>query len=231
MASTRGSFGGFVAVVALAAASVIGALAWGLWPAAAPEGQAVAVAPSPPPSGGPALLAGPEALLRAELQRLQQRVGRHDAELDLLRRGLVAARQVAAAPPAAAVARPPAVPATPGPAPDPAARREQAQQEGEALAAEREARFRAEAIDPQWALSMQGRVQQALLPAEGEPAPPVLQSLECRSRSCRLELAGDPAQDFLPILALRLVGDFPSIGASRVEAGDGGVTTVLYLAA
>ena len=59
-----------------------------------------------------------------------------------------------------------------------------------------------------------------------------LRNVECRSRSCRVELGTDHARGGagdLPGRVLQLAAAFPNVAAGQLDAGDGRKVTVLYL--
>jgi hypothetical protein len=93
-----------------------------------------------------------------------------------------------------------------------------------------EAAFRGEAMDPAWSAKMTEDVRAGL--ARGAIDHDAARSVECRSRSCRVELAarasGAAPQEIAPLLA-RLVPALPHAQAGEVDNADGRPTTVLYL--
>jgi hypothetical protein len=121
---------------------------------------------------------------------------------------------------------------------DPAANEPQAkaaaQEQEERLYQERmasvEADFWGESADPGWAVQATATVQEALAGDEAMQA--AVHDVECRSRSCRLEIADDGASALaksIPFLATRLAATLPDMTTGQVEDGNGGKTTILYL--
>ena len=112
---------------------------------------------------------------------------------------------------------------------DPGARAETEQAERLRLAAS-ESAFRNEPNDTGWSRNAAASVRAALqgdTPLRGE-----LRSVECRSRSCRVELGADPTgANFpdLPVRLLQLAQTLPNLTATQVDQGDGRKATVLYL--
>jgi hypothetical protein len=91
-----------------------------------------------------------------------------------------------------------------------------------------EAEYQSEARDPRWAREAQASITQALdrLPALSKS----LRSLECRSETCRLEVASDHQPEFekqLPLLPVGLRG-LPSAQFDQQPEPDGKVRTVVY---
>lgn len=73
-------------------------------------------------------------------------------------------------------------------------------------------------------------MQEALAGDEAMQA--AVHNVECRSRSCRLEIADDGAGTLaksIPSLAFRLAETLPEMMSGQVEDGNGGSTTILYL--
>jgi hypothetical protein len=93
-----------------------------------------------------------------------------------------------------------------------------------------EAAFRGEAMDPAWSAAMTENVRAGL--ERGAIDHDAARSVECRSRSCRVELAsrasGAAPQEIAPLLA-HLVPALPRAQAGEVENADGRQATVLYL--
>jgi hypothetical protein len=93
-----------------------------------------------------------------------------------------------------------------------------------------EASFRREPADPRWSLEAEGAVQEVL--ASDEIVQDTLLGLECRSQSCRVELADDDTGELakvLPLLLQQLAQTLPSATANYVEDGHGGKTVILYM--
>lgn len=149
------------------------------------------------------------ALLRAELSGLKRTV----REQSQMLAGTVAEEDTAANEPHAKAA---------------------AQEEEERLYQERmasvEADFWRESADPGWAAQATATVQEALAGDEAMQA--AARNVECRSRTCRLEIADDGAGALaksMPFLASRLAETLPDMTTDQVEDGNGGSTTILYL--
>lgn len=196
--------------------------------AAAAVAQAVAVPPAADrfaaaPAWNPA-----EDAANPAIADLQRRVAQLDAETAALRQRL-SALAVAAAQPAAAGQ--PAAPAATRPsrrdAPPPASETQAADR---ALAESREAAFRTEALDASWSTTTVSKLQQALGAADAGAL--TVRSLECRSRSCRVEIAAADAQQFdafMPGFANRIAATLGSIAASPVDGADGTQAMLLFL--
>lgn len=168
---------------------------------------------------------------RTEMAQLRERVAKLDADIADLRRGLLnPPTGTAAATPASGSVR---AAATPSPERtrrrDDAAARAAAEQAERALAASRETAFRNEALDSAWARRSALQLQQAFADGGAAEAP---RALQCRSQTCRIEIAGADAERLdrqLPLLAGRLASSFGTVVASRVDEGDGTQAMVLYL--
>ena len=94
-----------------------------------------------------------------------------------------------------------------------------------------ESAFRAEPADLRWGTSMNATVRNALVGPGGDSAAQ-LGSIECRSQTCRVELAGEASgaspQDLLMLVG-RLGQSLPHAEFGQVDHGDGRPVTVLYL--
>src|SRR5262249_13578534 len=93
-----------------------------------------------------------------------------------------------------------------------------------------EARFHQERVDPRWASVATDAVQAAL--ASDEAVQTLLLGLECRTQTCRMELAQDDTGALattLPGLLFSLSSTLPHATASYIEDGTGGQTMILYL--
>jgi len=91
-----------------------------------------------------------------------------------------------------------------------------------------DAAFRGEPGNPRWADSAGASIRDALAAARIDAS--LLRNLECRTRTCRIELTGVEASNFqksFPMFALQLAPTLPEITANRVDER----TTVLYLSA
>ncbi len=95
-----------------------------------------------------------------------------------------------------------------------------------------ESAFQNESNHPQWASATTNVIRQAL---DGVGiAQSSLRNIECRSHTCRVEIADEGSKDLpksLPLLALQVGQTLPSITAQRIDGQVGGAATVLYLSA
>jgi hypothetical protein len=96
--------------------------------------------------------------------------------------------------------------------------------------AEVEANYQSETRDPSWARETHEVIDAALgkLPALAKN----VQSLECRSETCRLEIVDDGRPDFakqLPTLQHGLNGKLPTIQFDYARQPDGSQRTILYM--
>ena len=110
------------------------------------------------------------------------------------------------------------------------AMRQAAQSEPERLAGI-EAEFRTEASDPAWSRSAEARVRDAVAQL-GDGLVERVRGLDCRSKTCRVEIAADDAQqvdDALPRIVTQLGDAFTSADAVHVDHGDRRPTGVLFL--
>ena len=90
--------------------------------------------------------------------------------------------------------------------------------------------FRKETRDPQWSSATSATVRTAL--ASDDDLRPLARGVECRSQTCRVEIADDGSGKLgkiLPMFAQRIGQDLPSITADRVEGASGAGTVVLYM--
>jgi hypothetical protein len=93
-----------------------------------------------------------------------------------------------------------------------------------------ETNFRQEAADPRWSFEAEGAVQAAL--ASDEVVQNTLLGLECRSQTCRLELADDDMGELakvMPLFLHQLGQTLPSATANYVDDGHGGKIMILYM--
>ena len=167
-----------------------------------------------PPAGGAAI---PES---AELAELRQ-------ELVQLRHQVWAQGQGPAAPAPAQADADPA--AAKDPRTDPETRAEHERQYREYLAGI-DAAFHKEAPDPQWSSAAASVVSAALV--ADDDLRPLARGVECRSRTCRVEIADDGSGKLgkiLPMFAQQVSESLPSATAGRIEDANGGVTMVLYM--
>jgi hypothetical protein len=119
---------------------------------------------------------------------------------------------------------------TKDPRTDPAARAA-AERERQEQMAVLEANFRQEPTDRGWAFQAAGAVQEAL--ASDEMGQAALRNIECRSSTCRVELADDDTGELakgIPMLLQQLDETLPSsVTANYVDDGAGGKTMILYM--
>lgn len=90
--------------------------------------------------------------------------------------------------------------------------------------------FGNEKVDASWSSHMSSRVNGALEGDESLRA--VAHTVECRDRTCRVELADDGSGSLsrrLPMIALGVADVLPNIAAERVDRGDGRSAMVLYM--
>jgi hypothetical protein len=157
----------------------------------------------------------------AEVRQLAREVARLRHEVADLRGELAQARA------GADVERP--APAR-DPRHDPQARADAERADAERTAAI-ESAFRGEPVDAAWRSSTEPRVRAALATGDA-PLGEGLLGLECRSQTCRVEIASDdPAATAraLPRMLMRLASTLPRATGGRVERQDGRPATVLYL--
>jgi hypothetical protein len=228
------------AALVLAATALLAVCAAGyrfFEPAAA---AAVAQAAAEPPAAGLAAALPAAAALgdaaNPAIADLQQRVARLDAQTAELQRRLASLTASATAPQAALEPSPQAALEPSAQAGPKAARRDtpppsrEIQAADRALAESREATFRAETLDARWSTATIAKLQQALSTADA--GAPAVRSVECRSRTCRVEIgAADPQQldTFMPGFANRIAATLGSIAASPVDTADGTAAMLLFL--
>jgi hypothetical protein len=94
-----------------------------------------------------------------------------------------------------------------------------------------ETNFRQEPANPLWSFEAEGAVQAVL--ASDEIVQNTLLDLECRSQTCRVELADDDTGELakaMPLLLHQLGQTLPSSAtANYVDDGNGGKIMILYL--
>ncbi|HWL88242.1 MAG TPA: hypothetical protein VNO21_20705 [Polyangiaceae bacterium] len=93
-----------------------------------------------------------------------------------------------------------------------------------------EAAFRNETIDARWSPATSSVVQTAISADNALRA--LTRDVECRSSTCRVEIADDGSGSLgkaLPMLALQVGPALPSVSSTRVEDGSGASTMVLYM--
>lgn len=188
-----------------------------------PQREAQTVTSEPPPAmlGPPSALdaAGGASASSAEtFAALRREVGMLRSEVREMR------EQISRMPGAAQAAAAP-----PDPRVDPVAREEARQADRQRIASA-EATFQAERRDARWSQD-QATAIRSLLTQAGDGMSAQLRSVDCRSQSCRVELASSGAVGGLdvPMLLTRLNGGLSHVTAGQVEQGDGTQTTVLYL--
>ena len=208
------------ATMLLAVLAMLGACGGDDSPAAAPEQAPPPVAavpasgpvravPAPPLRAAPA---PPEAPLPNDVMQLRQEVARLRREVAELR--LMLTRAPPAPQPAAPIATPvtPVTPETAGVAPA-------------------ETMFRAEQVDHAWSSQASSAVRAALARANAGLEPQV-RMLECRTKTCRVEVnpaSADLLESALPAVLANLGSTLPNMTATQVGSGDGSEATVLYL--
>jgi hypothetical protein len=92
-----------------------------------------------------------------------------------------------------------------------------------------DAAFRAESTDP-WSSTASSIVRTALA-VDGDLRP-LARNVECRSRTCRVEIADDSPGKLgvlLPMFAQRVGEQLPSVLVDRIASPTGAATIVLYL--
>lgn len=115
-------------------------------------------------------------------------------------------------------------------APDPETRAEQERRRQDYVAGV-EAAFRVETRDPQWSAATSAAVQTAL--AADDELRLLARSVDCRSQTCRVEIADDGAGKLgklIPMLAQRVGQSLPSITVNHVEDASGTAIMILYMA-
>jgi len=167
------------------------------------------------PVGGAATQESAElAELRREMAQLRRQV-------------LTQGQRLAAGDPAKAEAQDPA--AAKDPRTDPQARAEQERKYRDYMAGV-DAAFRKETTDPRWSSATSSVVQTALI-ADNDLRP-LARGVECRSHTCRVEIADDGSGKLgkiIPIFAQQVGQELPSLVANRVEDAGGAATMILYL--
>lgn len=200
----------------LVALALAGATLWYLESARAPTSMSTSAAP------GAAVSQRDVEQLTAELQSLRHEVGSLKSQLaqaNASRSGQAPINTLQAPEPHAAVT-----------AEDIAATRAaEAERHREYVAGVAQS-FAAEKVDPHWAGNTAALVENVLA---GDPTLRTLaHRLECRERTCRLEITNaDTAQlrERLPLVTLGVAGSLPTMTAEQVRQPDGRTTTVLYM--
>lgn len=167
--------------------------------------------------------AGATAALRREVARIEQQ--------EQARAGdpwAVTPEEQPAAPPGVGPAHAPLVP---GPADLREARAEEERQHREYVARV-EAAFRSETTDPQWSSATSSAIQAVASGDSGLRGS--MRALECRSHTCRVEIADDGSGTLdraLPMFVHQLAPQLPSVTADRNDDGRGTASMILYLSA
>ncbi|MET3135052.1 hypothetical protein AAKU55_005355 [Oxalobacteraceae bacterium GrIS 1.11] len=90
--------------------------------------------------------------------------------------------------------------------------------------------FRNEPNDPKWSSTESSHIRDVL--SSNPNAQSLMRNVECRSNTCRVELADDGTGNlskFMPMLAVQVAQTLPTISANQVDRGDGTSATVLYM--
>lgn len=211
--------------------SVVAALVCGLFAthrAGTPPARGTALVPrarsNPQTGAGPAPAVAKNGEANQEVATLEKKVDSLSRELAAIQRRL---REQERAERVATAGRE-NTPAN-NPRNDPVSRATVERERQEAIAV-LEADFHREPTDRTWSSEATAAVQEAL--AGDETAQTALRSLECRSQTCRMELADDTGElaKGLPVLLQHLAPTLPSVTANQIDDGAGGTTTILYLA-
>ena len=112
---------------------------------------------------------------------------------------------------------------------DPAARAAVERQRQEQMAV-LEANFQQEPTDRGWSSEAVAAVQEVL--ASDETVQTAVRGIECRSSTCRVELADDDTGEsakVMPILLQQLAETLPNVTANQVDDSAGGKRTILYM--
>ncbi|RSZ58250.1 hypothetical protein HF313_00685 [Massilia atriviolacea] len=94
-----------------------------------------------------------------------------------------------------------------------------------------ETMFRAEPVDHAWSNQASAAVRAALARTNGELETQV-RRLECRTRTCRIEVnpaSADQLESAMPAVLANLGATLPNMTATQVGSDDGSAATVLYL--
>jgi hypothetical protein len=92
------------------------------------------------------------------------------------------------------------------------------------------AAFRGEVADAGWSTTASSAIQAAI--AGDEALTPLARGVECRSRTCRVELVDDGSGRLvqaLPMFIHHLGRDLPRVTVDRVEGTGGPAAMVLYM--
>ncbi|NHZ89782.1 hypothetical protein F2P45_12270 [Massilia sp. CCM 8733] len=179
--------------------------------AAVPASGPARAVPAPPLRAAPAL-APPEAPLPNDVMQLRQEVALLRREVAELRMILTRASPAPPAAQPAATLATPVTPETPGVAPA-------------------ETMFRAEPVDHAWSSQASAAVRTALARANAGLEPQV-RVLECRTKTCRVEVnpaSADLLESAMPAVLANLGETLPNMRATQVGSGDDSESTVVYL--
>jgi hypothetical protein len=97
-------------------------------------------------------------------------------------------------------------------------------------AADVAASFRSEPLDPPFALMTAESLRGVL--ASDELARMPVQAIDCRAKTCRVEIQDDGSGIVplkLPMLMVRMADTLPNVSAQRIEQPSGRATMVLYM--
>jgi len=92
------------------------------------------------------------------------------------------------------------------------------------------ANFRSEPLDPPFALTTADSLRGVL--ASDELAKMSVQTIDCRAKTCRVEIEDDGSGIVpltLPMLMARMADTLPNVSAQRLEQPNGRATMVLYM--
>jgi hypothetical protein len=176
------------------------------------------------PSEAPAaetVIASASTATPAELAELRQQMARLKTEMRSWDERSAAADPDKAAVGAAAAAKDPRI--------DPEARAAEERKHKEYVAGV-EAEFRNEATNPRWSSATSSIVQTAI--AGDNDLRPLARGVECRSRTCRVEITDDGSRKLnkiLPMFVLQVGRDLPNVVFDRIEQSGGAATMVLYM--
>ena len=112
---------------------------------------------------------------------------------------------------------------------DPEARAE-VERKYQAYIAGVDAAFRQEATEPRWSSAASAAVHKVI--AGDDDLRPLARGVECRSHTCRVEIADDGSGKLgklLPMFAQQVGQELPSVLANRVENAGDTATVVLYM--
>ncbi|HEX8615552.1 MAG TPA: hypothetical protein VF800_30075 [Telluria sp.] len=177
--------------------------------AAAPAPEPARAAPLPPPQRAAPAAAPPGAPLPNDVAQLRQEVASLRREVAELRMLLTRA----------------------APAPQPAGTLATPLTSDAQAVAPAETMFRAEQVDQAWSSQASAAIRTALAQANAGLEPQV-RMLECRTKTCRVEVnpaSADLLESAMPTVLANLGATLPNMTATQVGSGDGSEATVLYL--